>query len=424
VTEKEKLISPQLKQLRQAIETGNKLALDSFWQRLSAQGAPLIEPDEEDVDSSLATFIWQGSAETRRVSVQVSVDGSGQDEHRMTSLLDTNLWYATFRLRNDYRGAYKFIVGSSPNPEKTVEKPDPLNTKTFIEPKDEERPDHSEDDIDSIVELPAAPAHPWTKPRPGTAKGEVKRHLYPSHILGNERRIWVYTPPRYRNSGDPYGLLIILDGRFFTFAIRTPTILNNLLADNQIPPLVAVMVDNPGETWEQSMEIREKELSCYPPFAEFLAQEMVPWLRQNYHITRDPSKTLLAGGSNGGLAAAFAALQYPDTFANIIALSGPFWWKPKDEDEWEWLSRQFVLSPQLPLRFYIEVGLLESKPTSTGFPGQVLSNRHLRNVLQAKGYEVHYSEQMHGHDSMPWQGVLAEGLIALKGSGATESNGA
>jgi enterochelin esterase family protein len=326
-------------------------------------------------------------------------------------------------LRNDYRGAYKFIVSPSPNLEKTVEKPDPLNTKAFVEPKDEERPDHREDDVDSVVELPAAPPHPWTEPRPGTAEGEVKRHLFPSRILGNERRIWIYSPPEYWTSGDPYGLLIILDGRFFTFAIRTPTILNNLLADNQIPPLVAVMVDNPGDTWEQSMEIREKELSCHPPFAEFLAQELVPWLRQNYHITSDPSKTLLAGGSNGGLAAAFTALQYPDVFANVIALSGSFWWKPKGEDEWEWLSRQFALSPLLPLHFYIEVGLLESKPTSTGFPGQVLSNRHLRNVLQAKGYEVHYDEQMHGHDSMPWQGVLAEGLMALKGRDTTESNG-
>ena len=61
------------------------------------------------------------------------------------------------------------------------------------------------------------------------------------------------------------------------------------------------------------------------------------------------------------------------------------------------------------------MGFLESKPTPTGFPGQLLSNRHLRNVLHAKGYELHYEEQMHGHDSMPWQGVFAEGLMTLIG---------
>jgi enterochelin esterase-like enzyme len=29
-------------------------------------------------------------------------------------------------------------------------------------------------------------------------------------------------------------------------------------------------------------------------------------------------------------------------------------------------------------------------------------------------YNVYYAEQMHGHDSVVWPGVLAEGLIALR----------
>lgn len=412
----EKLKSPRLQSLRQAIERGDETALDRFWRQMAAGGAPLIEPDEENANFSLVTFLWRGAAETKRVGVRVPVDGSGQDEHGMSRLRDTDLWYVTFRLRNDYRATYKFIVTRSLTSGQTVEKPDPLNPKTFIEPKDEERPDHTEDDIDSVVELPAAPPHPWTAPHPETAGGNLERRLFRSQILGNERRIWVYTPPAYKTSGDPYGLLLVLDGRFFTFTIGAPTILDNLLVENRIPPLVAVMIDNPGDTWRQSMATRERELSCYPPFSEFLAQEMAPWLRQNYHVAPDPAQTILAGGSNGALAAAFTALQRPDTVGNVIALSGSFWWKPEDDGEWEWLTRQFALGQRRDVRFYIEVGLLESKPTATGFPGQLLSNRHLRNVLQAKGYEVHYDEQMHGHDSMPWQGALGEGLIALTGT--------
>ena len=417
-----KILSPQLKRLQEAIEIGDRAALDAFWQHVETQGAPLIEPDKENPYSSLVTFLWRGSEETHSVVVQITVDGSGQDEHIMTRLQDTNLWYATFRLRNDYRGAYKFIVNVSGNPEESLEKQDPCNPHTFIEPKDKERPDHTEDDIDSVVRLSAVPAQPWASPRIEVAKGEVKRHLFHSRILENERRIWVYTPPQYKASGDPYGLLIILDGRFFNFAIRAPMILDNLLADEQIPPLITVMIDNPGATWQEAMGIREKELSCYPPFSEFLAQEMVPWLRQTYHIKAEPMQTLLAGGSFGGLAAAFTALHHSDTFGNVISLSGSFWWRPKDEDEWEWLARQFSIRPLAHLRFYIEVGLLESMPSSTGFPGQVLSNRHLRNVLQAKGYEVHYDEQMHGHDSMVWQSLFAEGLVALKGVGKAQNH--
>jgi enterochelin esterase-like enzyme len=407
------VISPRLRQLREAIKMGNRAALDAFWRQLTTEGAPLIEPDKEKANFSLVTFLWRGEAGTKSVSVQITVDGSGQDEHDMTCLQDTNLWYATFHLRNDYRAAYSFVVNDSLDKEQAIKKHDPLNPRTFIEPRDEERPDHAEDDIESVVMLPDAPAQTWTTPRDGIAQGAVERHLFYSQLLANERRVWVYTPPQYQASGDPYGLLIILDGRFFHFAIQAPAILDNLLADGEIRPFVAVMVDNPGATWQESMTIREKELSCHPPFATFLAQEMIPWLRQTYHLTADPRQTIVAGGSAGGLAVAFTALQHPDTFGNVIALSGSFWWRPEGETEWEWLTRQFALRPLAPLRFYLEVGLLESAPSASGFPGQLLANRHLRSVLQAKGYELHYDEQMHGHDSMPWQGLLAEGLRAL-----------
>ena len=409
----EEMISPRLKQLREAIKMGDKAALDAFWRQLAAEGAPLIEPDKGKDNFSLTTFLWRGAAETKSVSVQIAVDGSGEDEHDMICLQDTDLWYATFRLRNDYRAAYSFAVNNSLDDEQAVKKHDPLNSKTFIEPKDEERPDHTEDDIESVVMLPAAPAQTWTTPRREIAQGAVERHLFYSQLLGNERRVWVYTPPQYKASGAPYGALVILDGRFFNFAIQAPIILDNLLADGEIRPFIAVMVDNPGATWQESMTIREKELSCHPPFANFLAQEMIPWLRQTYHLTGDPRQTIVAGGSAGGLAAAFTALQHPDTFGNVISLSGSFWWRPEGESEWEWLTRQFALRPLAPLRFYLEVGLLESAPSASGFPGQLLANRHLRAVLQAKGYELHYNEQMHGHDSTPWQGLLAEGLRAL-----------
>lgn len=157
-------------------------------------------------------------------------------------------------------------------------------------------------------------------------------------------------------------------------------------------------------------------MSCHRPFADFLAQELLPWLRRTCALTTNPAQTILAGGSLGGLAAAFFALAYPDYFGSVLAMSGSFWWWPDDEMEWEWLTRQFAIREYLPLRFYLEIGLLESSPTATGFPGQLLANRHLQDVLQAKRYEVIYEEQMHGHDSMPWAGVLGKGLIALSGN--------
>ena len=47
--------------------------------------------------------------------------------------------------------------------------------------------------------------------------------------------------------------------------------------------------------------------------------------------------------------------------------------------------------------------------------GTLESNRHMRDVLLAKGYEVHYREFIGGHDYLSWRGLLADGLIALIG---------
>jgi enterochelin esterase family protein len=44
------------------------------------------------------------------------------------------------------------------------------------------------------------------------------------------------------------------------------------------------------------------------------------------------------------------------------------------------------------------------------------SNRRLRDVLQQKGYPVHYREFSGGHSTVIWRGTLANGLLALIGT--------
>jgi enterochelin esterase-like enzyme len=236
-------------------------------------------------------------------------------------------------------------------------------------------------------------------------KGKVALHRMRSAVLGNERRAWVYTPPDYAAREDEHGLLLLFDGWTYTNDIPVPAILDRLIAEGRILPLVAIMLDSLDEA------TRDRELPCYPPLVAALADELLPWARRRYRIASDPAQTIVGGSSYGGLAAAFAALTRPDSFGKVLSQSGSFWWKPDDDTEHEWLARQFVAAPRQPIEFFLSVGVREAKARIT--PHQLVVNRHMRDVLRAKGYTVHYAESDGGHDYASWRETLTDGLLAL-----------
>jgi hypothetical protein len=148
-------------------------------------------------------------------------------------------------------------------------------------------------------------------------------------------------------------------------------------------------------------------------------------VRQKVHLTDDSKQTAIVGASRGGLMAGYIALHLPDIFGSVLSQSGSFGWKPEEESEPNWLARQYATHPSFPLRFYLEAGLFETDLMMVdGYSINLLaSNRHLRDVLQAKGYPIHYREFSGGHSSVIWRGTLADGLIALLGKGAgTDTN--
>ena len=70
--------------------------------------------------------------------------------------------------------------------------------------------------------------------------------------------------------------------------------------------------------------------------------------------------------------------------------------------------------PKLPLRFYLEAGLMEDKPRDG--VSLLTANRHLRTVLRARGNSVEYREFNGGHSILNWRGSFADGVLALFGS--------
>jgi len=406
-------MSPRLSALKKQIAEGKRETLESFWQDVKKQGAPIIEPIAGDTQNYFVTFLFQAKDEIRNVLVMGGVAGFEIPENMMSRLLDTDLWYKTYKVRSDARFSYNLSVNDSMIPFGKVDftdpkvamqristfKTDPLNSNTYLGSPPS-----------SVVELPNAIPQPWIKRSSKVPAGELVSKKIKSAILNNERTAWVYTPPGYKKDGPPYPLMVLFDGVAYTLLVPTPVILDNMLERGLIQPVVAIVLENPTQT------SRNKELPCNPSFADFLAKEVVPWMRANYHVTSDAAQTYVGGSSYGGLAATYAGFHNPETFGNVISQSGSFWWKPDGDSEHEWLTRQFAESDKLPVRFYLDVGLLESGPTPDNGPSQVVVNRHMRDILKAKGYFVHYREFNGGHEYLNWRGTFSDALTVLMGS--------
>ncbi|MEV6780684.1 enterochelin esterase [Streptomyces syringium] len=400
--------SPILRELAAAVQAGKPDAIEAFWQYAAATGTPLVEADATDPAYRLVTFVRRDDAREPASDVLAllhTVTDKDRHAHDLTGHLmekvpGTDVWAISHRLRADHRASYQFSVARGPREEalRTDRRswlrvldtavPDPLNTAPPLPARDGRHPS-------SVMELPDAPAQPWAHPRDGVARGE----RIEAEVDG--RRVGVHLPAGHRADGGPYAVAVLLDGEMWGPVLDFGDALDNLLAEGRIPPTVTLLVDTMGR------DRRMADLSCSEEFVDWLAEVLLPWAAREYGATTDPARTVVAGQSAGGLTAAFAAFRRPERFGNALSQSGSFWWPDGTEFDSgsEWLTRQFAVAERTEVRFRLEVGLQEWM--------LLPQNRHLRDVLQARGYEVSYEEFNGGHDYACWRGGLAAGLAEL-----------
>jgi enterochelin esterase-like enzyme len=249
----------------------------------------------------------------------------------------------------------------------------------------------------SILELPAALPQPWVARRPDVVPGQLTR------VELGDSVIQVWTPGTDRPSPD-LPVVISFDGTSW-LRLGIATTFANLIADGVVPPFVAVLVESINGSAERGPE-RVRSLTHPDQFAEFVLGELLPYLRTTYRITDEPSRTVLAGQSLGGLAAAHVAAVAPDQIGCVIGQSAALWWPGDDTGG---LSGATVIAAYeeptaRPTRFFLQAGSEE---------GDLLkANHRFHDVLQKSGHAVSLREYRGGHDYACWQGGLADAIIA------------
>jgi enterochelin esterase family protein len=407
-------LSPTMARLAETVAAGG--GTEAFWAAVEARGTPLVEPHGEDRGeaagagdgSVVMTFVQRGARRNARL-----VGSPGGDHAWLDRLAGSDVWFKSFVVpattRLSYRIAPDVPEFAGRDRERRVAllataQADPYNRHPW--PAAAPDPFNQE----SVVELPDAPVQPGLTGGSGAPPGALRMLTFRSDTLGNSRRIGLYTPAGFDPENPETVLLIVFDGdRYGGDRVPTPRILDTLIAQGRLPPVVAAFVHNAGP------EARSRELPGDAAFAAVLAGDILPVVAAAAGLTPRPERTVLAGSSFGGLAAARIALAYPEVFGNALSMSGSFWWSPEGTPDGlaEHTAATVATLPRRPVRFFLSAGLFET--SHGGAAGILDTTRHLRDVLVARGYAVTHCEYAAGHDYVAWRGVLGDGLLALFG---------
>jgi enterochelin esterase-like enzyme len=395
--------SPTIQALARQVADGHANAVEDFWSQIARLHTPVIEPDSPNY--SLVTFVWRGDQQTKNVVVITPLALINFSEAILQNLPGTDVWYKTYGMRNDARMSYRFAVNDSLVP--FDQDPD-FFARMKSWQLDTNNPRHFDVGhgiIASVLELPGAPTDKWTRNSPDAAKGSLAKYEFSSELLHNQRPAWLYMPANF-DPAKSYPLLVILDGDSYTSLVPMPTILDNLIAGRAIPPVIAVLLGNAPDN------AREVEMNCNKKWSDSLAKEVLPWLGTRHKLKFTDANVTIIGDSLSGLAAACTARDYPKVFGKVISQSGSYYRAPAS-DEPEWLARHLAAEPPIPVRFYLEIGLLETASIPSRDPSMLTANRHLRDVLTAKGNRVQYLEHYSGHEHLCWRATIAEALIYM-----------
>jgi len=368
---------------------------DRFRRHLEETGTPLVE--RATADEVEVTFVDEpGDNTTVTLAVVIgSRIGFNTIDTEFTAVAGTPFRVLTLRMRSDLRFSYAFRrrgpTGEAP------QVPDPFNPPPRFSECSVERFSGA-----SVAVLPDAVPLPWLDRAEAQPAPAMESAVLASHVLGNERRIWVSMPPVELPDERALPFVIHLDG---TPEHSAPSVRDVLLHAGLIEPCVVVLVDQIGLQ-------RDHELRCNPAFSQMLVEELLPWLHRRCPLSRDPGDVALAGESFGGLCAGWTALHHPATFGNAIIQSPSCGYHP--DLTWgtgagELLRRNpvptliadFLAAEPAPIRVFHDVGELESSNTHS---------RWLDQVLTGKGYDTVYREFAGGHDYAWWRGLFADAL--------------
>lgn len=241
------------------------------------------------------------------------------------------------------------------------------------------------------------------------------------------RQVTVYRPPGYDAARpQPYPLLLALDGQTMP-KWRLAETLAELVGAGQIEPVVVAAVPASAERMDEygtagTLDHAGRGRHA-PAFQDLLVGKMLPWMRENYHVTADAAHTGIFGASLGGLCALDAAWRRPQVFGFAGIFSGSLWWRADDScasarQASRIMHRQVrATAPRPPLRLWFQAGTRDEieDRDGNGVIDAIQDTTELMDELVAKGFRrggdaVYYEVAGGEHHESTWARALPEFL--------------
>jgi iron(III)-enterobactin esterase len=216
-----------------------------------------------------------------------------------------------------------------------------------------------------------------------------------SHRAPWTRRVTVYVPKQYV-PGSVAPFIVGADGPDRTLF----TVLDNLIAESRLPPMVAISISNGGGDAQGSERGLEYD-TMSGLYAEWVEHEVLPMVeaQAQVRLSSDPDARATMGGSSGGSCALIMAWYHPEWYHRVLTYSGTYvnqQWPSNPASPhgaWEFHEHLIPGSPAQPIRLWMEVGdrdLLNPNLMQDGMHDWVIANEQMAKVLAAKGYHYQF----------------------------------
>lgn len=226
--------------------------------------------------------------------------------------------------------------------------------------------------------------------------GAMAVRTYWSKTLNCTRTMRVWTPAGYEKGKEKLPVLYLVHGGGDTDtswpnAGAAGEILDNLLADGKIKPMIVVMPN--GTVTNVPNEV--------PPFAQDMVTDIIPFIESNYRVLTDKNNRAMAGLSMGGMETYETCLNNIDMFSYVWVLSSSFAPGSDPKAEGERLG-VFKNADKINKSFKMFV-LTQGGPSDIAYK----NCENTRKVLDEAGIKYLYEENaQEGHSWGTWRADL------------------